>query len=345
MRFIEEFVQAVFKLWPDCMLHWEDFWKNNAIDILERYRYKRLSFNDDIQGTAAIGVSGVLAGFKLLGTDLKDARVVMLGGGAAGTGIMSLIENALNEAGHPNAKDALAVLDSRGLISTSRPNGFGSDTFKAKFAKTPEEVASLFGQELTDQYIPLETVIEKFKPNVLIGTSGVANTFTEEAIRTMAKHCDRPIIMPFSNPTSCAEAIPQDIIEWTNDKAVIASGSPFRPVTLSDGTTQQRVGQGNNVFVFPGIGLGAIFGACRIITDNMLLAAARAVAEAVDEDDMKHYSLYPKVCKLRAVTVRVAAAVYRQGVRDGVVMNKIEDCEVESRLEKYMWQPVYKEYF
>lgn len=339
---IEEFITAVFKLWPDCLLQWEDFWKNNAIDILDRYKERYLSFNDDIQGTASVGVAGVLAAYKHLGKDLSTAKIVMLGGGAAGTGIMSLLETALTEAGNSSAKDNLLVLDSKGLISTARPNGFGNDSFKAKFAKDEAFVENLFGSELKNSNIPLETVIEIFKPDVLIGTSGVPGTFTETAIRIMAENCEQPIIMPFSNPTSQCEAIPADIAKWTNEKAIIATGSPFGPLTLSTGEIQ-TIGQGNNVFVFPGIGLGALFAKASKISDNVLYAAAKACADSVTEDDLKQRSVYPKVSNLRNVTLKVAAEVVRQVVKDGDNKEKVDLENLEENLRKSMWEPTYWE--
>ena len=338
--FLEEFVQAVFKLWPNVLLQWEDFWKNNAIDILEKYRHKYLSFNDDIQGTASVGVGGVLAAYKMLGKDLSKAKIVMLGGGAAGTGIMNLLEMALKEAGNPNPKDNLMVLDSKGLITLSRKGGYGGDSFKAQFAKSSEEVAKIFGQDKVEQNIYLEELVDIFKPDVLFGTSGVPNTFTEQAIKNMAKHCERPIIMPFSNPTSQCEAIPQDIINWTNDQAVIATGSPFQPVTRSDGT-KQRIGQGNNVFVFPGIGLGTIFAKASKIPDSILYAAAVALSENVAADDFAEGSCYPKISELREVTVQVAKKVAERCELEGVNQVELKHDTLAEDIRAAMWVPKY----
>jgi len=338
--FIEEFVQAVFKLWPNVLLQWEDFWKNNAIDILDRYRENYLSFNDDIQGTASVGVGGVLAAYRMLKKDLKSAKIVMLGAGAAGTGIMNLLEIALKEAGNPNPKENFMVLDSKGLVTLTRKGGYGGDTFKAQFCKSGEEVAKVFGQENVDKNINLEQVIETFKPDVLIGTSGVPNTFSQEAIQSMAKHCARPIIMPFSNPTSQCEAKPQDIIEWTKDQAVIATGSPFQPVTKSDGS-KQRIGQGNNVFVFPGIGLGTIFAQASKIPDSILYAAAVALSESVSEADFSEGSCYPKISELRSVTVKVAKRVAEQCEKDGVAKKKLQHDTLERDIQNEMWVPKY----
>lgn len=264
----------------------------------------------------------------------------MLGGGAAGTGIMNLLEMALKEAGNSSPKDNLMVLDSKGLITTSRKGSYGGDTFKAQFAKSAEEVTQIYGAANVDKNIPLETVIDFFKPDVLIGTSGVPKTFTEQAIRTMAKHCDNPIIMPFSNPTSQCEAIPQDIIEWTKDTAIIATGSPFKPVNRSDGTTQ-RIGQGNNVFVFPGIGLGTIFAKAKKIPDSILYAAAVALSESVSPSDFEEKSCYPKISELRSVTVKVAKRVAKQCEKEGVAQVALDHEKLEELLVKEMWVPEY----
>ena len=341
-EFIEEFVQAVQKLWPNCLLQWEDFWKNNAINILKRYKDTTLSFNDDIQGTACVGVAGALAAYKLLEKDISTAKIVMLGGGAAGTGIMSLLKIALEQNGNENAMDNLMVLDSRGLISLTRPNGYGRDDFKAKFAKTGEQVEKLFGADLVDQNIDLETVIDIFKPDILIGTSGVPNTFSEQAIRNMKKHCDMPVIMPYSNPTSQCEAKPQDLIDWTDGKAIIATGSPFQPVTLPDGKGTQRIGQGNNVFVFPGIGLGSLFCQAKTLPDSVLYAAAKALSESVAESDFAEKSVYPRIRELRKVTLKVASEVVKQCVKDGLNQVPVNIYALSSELDKAMWKPVYE---
>jgi len=338
--YIEEFMVAVFKRWPSVLLQFEDFWKTNAQNILDRYRHRFLSFNDDIQGTAAVGVAGVFAAYKHLGKSVKDARLVMMGGGAAGIGITNLFETAMKRAGCEDPKSQIIVLDSQGLISHSRPGAFRNDPFKAQYAWTAEMVEKAFPGK-SGERIHLEEICEVFKPTVLMGTSGTPGVFTEAAITSMAKHCDRPVIMPMSNPTKMCEAQPVDIVKWTNERAIIATGSPFAPVPLSNGKSM-KIGQGNNVFVFPGIGLGAILAKSKEVNDNMLYASAMALAECVTQEDLESGSCYPQISKLRDVTVKVTADVMRQAVEDGLSDFKHDD--FEEYVRQSMWQPEYKDF-
>jgi len=338
--YIEEFMVAVFKRWPSVLLQFEDFWKTNAQNILDRYRHRFLSFNDDIQGTAAVGVAGVFAAYKHLGKSVKDARLVMMGGGAAGIGITSLFETAMRRAGCEDPKSQIIVLDSQGLISHSRPGAFRNDPFKAQYAWTAEMVEKAFPGK-SGERVHLEEICEVFKPTILMGTSGTPGVFTETAIRNMAKHCDRPVIMPMSNPTKMCEAQPVDLVKWTNEKAIIATGSPFAPVPLSNGN-EMKIGQGNNVFVFPGIGLGAILATAKEVNDNMLYASAMALAHCVTKEDLESGSCYPQISKLREVTVKVTVDVMRQAVEDGLSEFKHDD--IEEYVRQSMWQPEYKNF-
>merc|ERR1712173_329756 len=261
---------------------------------------------------AAVGVAGVFAAYKHLGKDFKDARLVMMGGGAAGIGITNLFEMAMKRAGCEDPKSQIIVLDSQGLISQSRPGAFRNDPFKAQYAWTEEMVEKIFPGK-SGEKIHLEEICEVFKPTVLMGTSGTPGVFTETAIKNMARHCDRPVIMPMSNPTKMCEAQPVDIVKWTDEKAIIATGSPFQPVELKSGKFM-KIGQGNNVFVFPGIGLGAILAKAKEVTDNMLYAAAQACADAVTVENLEQGSLYPDIARLRAVSKAVAMAVIKQAI-------------------------------
>lgn len=338
--YIEEFMVAVYARWPSVLLQFEDFWKTNAQGILDRYRHRFLSFNDDIQGTASVGVAGVFAAYKHLGKDIKDARLVMMGGGAAGIGITSLFEMALSRAGCEDPKSQIIVLDSQGLISHSRPGAFRNDPFKGQYAWTAEMVEKAFPGK-SGERIHLEEICDVFKPSVLMGTSGTPGVFTETAIKNMAKHCDRPVIMPMSNPTRMCEAQPVDIVKWTDEKAIIATGSPFPAVELADGS-MMKIGQGNNVFVFPGIGLGAILCRAKEVNDNMLYASAMALAKAVTQEDLDSGSCYPQIAKLREVTVTVTAEVMRQAVVDGLSEFKSDD--YEEFVRQNMWKAEYKNY-
>jgi len=338
--YIEEFMQAVFKRWPSVLLQFEDFWKTNAQNILDKYRHRFLSFNDDIQGTAAVGVAGVFAAYKHLGKDFKDAKLVMMGGGAAGIGITNLFEMAMKRAGCEDPKSQIIVLDSQGLISHSRPGAFRNDPFKAQYAWTEEMVEKLFPGK-SGEKIHLEEICDVFQPTVLMGTSGTPGVFTETAIKNMAKHCDRPVIMPMSNPTKMCEAQPVDIVNWTDERAIIATGSPFQPVQLKNGS-MMKIGQGNNVFVFPGIGLGAILCKAKEVNDNMLYASAQALAKSVKNEDLEAGSCYPMIDRLREVTVVVAAEVMKQAVADGLSDFKCDD--FEGFVRENMWKPEYKNY-
>jgi len=331
---------AVFNRWPSVLLQFEDFWKTNAQNILDRYRHRFLSFNDDIQGTAAVGVAGVFAAYKHLGKDFKDARLVMMGGGAAGIGITNLFEMAMKRAGCEDPKSQIIVLDSQGLISHSRPGAFRNDPFKAQYAWTEEMVEKLFPGK-SGEKIHLEEICEVFKPTVLMGTSGTPGVFTETAIKSMAKHCDRPVIMPMSNPTKMCEAQPVDLVKWTDEKAIIATGSPFQPVELKSGKFM-KIGQGNNVFVFPGIGLGAILAKAKEVNDNMLYASAQALAQTVTQEDLESGSCYPQISRLRDVTVTVTAEVMKQAVEDGLSDFKCDD--YEAYIRENMWNAEYKSY-
>jgi malic enzyme len=334
---VEEFVQAVKSRFPHALLQWEDFKKVTAFKLLERYQKVLPSFNDDIQGTAAVAVAGMMAGVRVSGTALKDQRAVMLGAGAAGVGIARLIRTALRTAGMPEseARERIAVLDSRGLLVDDSP----LDAHKREFA-WPAEMAAAKGMPKGSAR-DLETVVRLMKPTVLIGTSGEPGTFTEGVIRAVADGVPRPVIFPMSNPTSQTEAHPRDILEWTGGRALIATGSPFEPVTHGGRTF--RIAQGNNAFIFPGVGLGVLISRTREVTDEMFAAAALALAHCVTEDDIKDGSLFPRGRELRNVATRVAAAVVRCA-RDAGLGRQIKDEEVEAVVANGMWNPSYVPY-
>jgi malic enzyme len=268
-EFVDEFAEAVKRCYPNALLQWEDFGKSTSFRHLEAHRSSVLSFNDDIQGTAAVSVAGLLGAMRLVKGRLRDQRIVLLGAGSAGVGISRLIVDAMREEGMPaaEARARIYTLDSKGLVVEGRP---GLDEHKREFAVAPERIAE-WGA--TADRIPLLDVVRRVQPTVLFGVSGQAGVFTEEVVREMARHTQRPIILPLSNPTSCAEARPVDVVRWTEGRAIVGTGSPFDDV-LYDGR-RYRIGQGNNVFIFPGVGLGAIIGKARRVTDGMFLAASR----------------------------------------------------------------------
>ncbi len=332
---VDEFVEAVQRRFPSALLQWEDFKKGNALEILARYRHELLSFNDDVQGTAAVGLAGVLAGIRAVDMDLAaDVRVVIAGAGAAGIGIMRQLRHAMRRAGvdEQSLVSRLAVLDSTGLLTRNRryPD---NEQYKCDFG-WPNEVLRAHG--LTDN-CDLETVVRQFQPNVLIGTTGKSGMFTEAIITAMAATATRPLIFPFSNPTSKAEARPADIVKWTKGRALIATGSPFPPVDYEGRTI--TIGQGNNVYIFPGVGLGALVACAGEVTGPMFTVAAETLANLVSEEDLATGRLYPPLSRLREVAVVIAEAVAREACRAGVA--GLEEQHISTAIESAMWRPVY----
>lgn len=334
---VEEFVQAVRARFPHALLQWEDFKKVTAFKLLERYRKVLPSFNDDIQGTAAVAVAGMMAGVRVSGIPLREQRAVILGAGAAGVGIARLIRTALRTAGMPEseARARIAVLDSKGLVTDEDP----LDEHKKEFAWT----AALASAHGLGKGSPrdLEAVVRAVKPTVLVGTSGEPGTFTEGVIRAMAAHCERPVVFPMSNPTSQTEAHPKDVLEWTDGRALVATGSPFAPVTRGDRTF--RIGQGNNAFIFPGVGLGALLSRTPEVTEEMFAAAAHALAHCVTDEDIAAGSLFPRGRELRHVAASVAKAVVRCA-REQKLGRVIPDDEIDRTVDSAIWNPRYVPY-
>ena len=339
--FLEAFVAAILDVCPRAVLQWEDFKQHNAIRILDRYRHRITSFNDDIQGTGAVVLAGILAAVRAVGRPLGEQRFVFLGAGAAGTGIARLVRTAMMGEGldAASAKRAIVTVDTKGLVFADRDQ---LDEDKREFALTGAELAlyGFTGLAATGR-VDLAGVIAKVQPTMLIGTSGVPGAFTEAAIREMAAHADRPVIFPLSNPTAKTEAIPADILAWTGGRALIATGSPFEPVTLGGAT--HVIGQANNVFIFPGMGLGAIVAEAREITDEMFLLAARTLAEMVSPERLALGALYPAVSDLRQVSRQIAAKVVCQS-RDCGVGRLYRDEEVFDAVDSAMWYPNYLPY-
>lgn len=337
--FLEAFVEGVTEVFPHALVQWEDFKQHNAIRILDRYRHRITSFNDDIQGTAAVVMGGIYSALRLLDEPLGEQRLVFLGAGAAGIGIARLVKAEMRKEGVPEdrIRRAIVQLDSRGLTYLGREP---LDEDKEEFALTPE-VMREYGFEPGRAY-ELETVVEAVRPTFLIGTSGTPGAFTERAIRAMAAHARIPVVMPLSNPTSKAEARPEDILEWTRGRALVATGSPFPPVVRGEGT--HVIGQANNAFVFPGIGLGAIVAEAREVTDEMFLVAAEALAATVTEDRLEVGALYPSQSELRRVSREVAIAVARCARDCGVGRYFRDDEEIAQAVDAMTWTPAYVEY-
>jgi malic enzyme len=332
---VEEFVQAVKRRFPGALLQWEDFKKANAFRLLDRYRKVITCFNDDIQGTAAVAVAGMLAASRITGVPLMEQRVVILGAGAAGIGIARLLRSTLRRAGleEEALTRAVASLDSRGLVVDDEEI---RDAYKRDFA-WPSSLAAKMGLAKGTRR-DLQAVVEAVHPTMLIGTSGEPDTFTEAIVREMARHVERPVIFPMSNPTSKSEAKPVDLVSWTDGRALIATGSPFEPVPHAGRTI--TIGQGNNVFIFPGVGLGALVARAREVTDEMFAVAAERLAAEVKASDLASGSLFPSSNEIRRVSARIAETVVAEA-RDSGVGRVIPDEDIPSVVAAAMWDPVY----
>jgi malic enzyme len=333
---IDEFVHAVISRFPKAILQWEDFKKVTAFTLLDRYRKVLTSFNDDIQGTAAVGAAGMVAGARATGTPLRDQRIVILGAGAAGIGIARLLRDTLRRAGLEGEAltTAVANLDTHGFLVDDMPI---QDVHKRAFA-WPAVLAEKHGLG-AGQRRDLFAVVRALKPTMLIGTSGEPGVFTEDIIREMARHTARPLVFPMSNPTSKTEALPEDILRWTDGRALVATGSPFAPVTYQGQT--HVIGQGNNAFVFPGMGLGLMVSEAREVTDGLFAAAARRLAEEVHPEDLQAGSLFPSTSQIRRVTKAVAEAVVRAAQEEGLANRALAEADIPRAVAEAMWDPAY----
>ncbi len=336
---VEAFVQGVEATWPGCLIQWEDFKGPNALRILDRYRDRFASFNDDIQGTAVVVLAAALAAMRHLGRTWADERIVIAGAGAAGIGIARLLRRSMADAGvTPDALSrAVVLVDSHGLVHAGR-----TDLDDAKQAlAAPADAAHAAGLLDGSPNPPsLEQVVAAIHPTILIGTTGVARRFTEDVIRGLATDV-RPIALPLSNPTVLCEADPADILRWTDGRALVATGSPFAPVATADGT--REIAQANNVFVFPGLGLGSIVAEVRAVTDGMLLAAAQALAASVTDARLAGGTLLPPIADLRSIARRVAVAVATEARRAGVA-GLPDDRDIEGEVDGATWWPTYVPY-
>jgi malate dehydrogenase (oxaloacetate-decarboxylating) len=334
--FLAAFVAAIPKVFPNALLHWEDMTPAHARRLLTRYRDELPSFNDDIQGTGAVNLAAVLAAVKATGVDLAGHRIVIFGAGTAGIGIAGQLTAALVSAGLPadRARSIFWAVDRHGLVEA------GDDRMSAdqlSYARSPAEVAG-WQRDPALGGIGLAEVVRRVHPTVLIGTSARGGAFTEDIVKDMAAHTERPVILPMSNPTELAEARPASLIEWTGGRALVATGSPFPPVDYR--SVRYVIGQANNALVFPGLGLGALVARASRITDNMLSAAAHAVAGLIDAS-APGAPLLPEIDALRQTSLAVAVAVARAAAADGVARAPLDE-NVHAQVLDRMWQPVYR---
>ncbi|MBM3237050.1 NAD-dependent malic enzyme [Candidatus Poribacteria bacterium] len=348
--FIDAFIQGIKRNLPNAIIQWEDFSKQNAFTVLDKYRNEITSFNDDIQGTGAMALAGTLSALKILKSGdfsykLKDQVFVIFGAGAGGIGIAQRLYAGLLKAGlsEAEAKARIYTLDSRGLVVDDREN---LEDYKKQFAVRREQITNW---KLTHpDRIELLDVIVNAKPTVLYGTSATAGAFGEVIIKSMQKYTPVPIIFPLSNPNKNAEANPSDIYQWTNGNAIVATGSPFLDLEFMDRPI--KVGQGNNAFIFPGVGLGALAAGASTITDDMFTAAAFALHEATPKENLACNCVFPAIRQLREVSKAVALAVAEAAIKNGVARRnppllkggKREDLQTE--IEARMWLPRYVRY-
>jgi len=334
-EFVDKFVAAVQKVFPRAVLQWEDFLKGNAIKQLDRFKDKLCTFNDDIQGTAGVVVAGIFSGLRISGQKMRDQKVVFAGAGASAQGISNLIVAAMMEDGLTleEANKRIWTVDSQGLVTKART---GLEEFKANYARETSEVATYTCKNR--EKITLEEVVLNAKPTILLGTSGTPNTFTEGVVRAIAKSNKRTMIFPLSNPTSKAECTPADAIKWSDGSVIVATGSPFDPVTHNG--KRFRIGQGNNAYIFPGIGLAATVGSIRRLTDGMFLEAAKALAGKLTQQDLDESALYPPLPRIRECSHAVACAVIQRAVKNGYADEEILK-HLKLTVSRAMWFPEY----
>ncbi|WP_312209933.1 NAD-dependent malic enzyme [Pseudescherichia sp.] len=336
-EFVDEFIQAVKQRWPDVLLQFEDFAQKNAMPLLNRYRNEICSFNDDIQGTAAVTVGTLIAASRAAGSQLSNQKIVFLGAGSAGCGIAEQIvaqtqREGLSEAA---ARQKVYMVDRFGLLTDQMPNLL---PFQSKLVQKQENIQNW---ETSGDAISLLDVVRNVKPDILIGVSGQTGLFTEEIIREMHKYCPRPIVMPLSNPTSRVEATPQDIISWTDGNALVATGSPFPPVQWKD--KLYPIAQCNNAYIFPGVGLGVIAAGASRITDEMLMAASETLAEHSPLRTNDNGMVLPGLDEIQHVSRAIAFAVGKVAQEEGVAVKTSAEA-LQQAIDDNFWRPEYRSY-
>jgi malate dehydrogenase (oxaloacetate-decarboxylating)(NADP+) len=327
---VDEFVKAATARWPHLLIQWEDFTNDKAFPLLNRYRDEVLCFNDDIQGTGSVALAGLLAAMRLRREFLSEQRIVFCGAGSAAVGIADMICAGIADEHSMTMDEARKLVwmcDSKGLVTTTREGKL--DEHKIPYARDEEPAAELL------------EVVRRVKPTVIIGASGHPHTFNEEVVREMHRHCKQPVIFALSNPTSKAECSAEEAYTWTEGNAIFASGSPFPPARVNG-----RVfvpGQGNNMFIFPGVGLGAVVSGARKVTDEMFFTAAKTLAHMVTEEELEAGTIYPDLAKIRTISLAIASAVARLAWEQGLAQYA-EPKDIRQYVRDRMYHPDYRPY-
>ena len=327
-EFVDEFVQALKRRWPHVLLQWEDFAGTNAERLLNRYRDELCTFNDDIQGTAAVATATLLAASNVTGVPIRDHRIVFFGFGSAGIGIARLLISVMQDQGlsEREAFQRIYAIGSRGLLVEG---GEGLRDEQRDFARADMPAGA-----------GLEDVVRHVKPTVLIGVSGQANTFTESVVREMAQHVSRPVIFPLSNPTSKSEATAEQLLQWTDGRAVLGTGSPFEPVSINGRLIP--IDQTNNSYIFPGLALGIVASKARRVSNEMVKTAATTLAELSPAKKNPERSLLPPLEEIRSVSKAIANAVGRKAIEQGV--STLRAVDLAATIDANVWEPVYLPY-
>ena len=335
--FVDVFVQSVKKRWPHVLLQWEDFAGSNAARLLARYRDQLCTFNDDIQGTAAVATATLISAINVTGLPLEQQKIAMIGFGSAGIGIANLLAKFLQDKGltEDDARNRFYAIDRYGLVTEK-----GKDVRPEQlpYARKEQEVQ---GWKQPNGEITLLDVVRHAKPSVLIGVSGQPGAFSEQVVREMAKYADRPVIFPLSNPTSRSEATAQDLMDWTEGRALVGTGSPFQPVNV--GGKKVPVTQTNNSYIFPGLALGIIASKAKRVTDTMVKAAAEELVRQLPTQKNKQASLLPPIADARKIGRLIGEAVGKQAIQDGQAQ-VADEAELSREIQANIWEPVYVPY-
>lgn len=336
--FVDQFVQSIKRHMPHVLLQFEDFAQQHAYPLLERYKNQLCTFNDDIQGTASVAVAAILAATRVTNTPLKEHRVALLGAGSAGCGISEQLVHAMMNQGlsEEEARSRFYLVDRYGLLYDEMTDLL---PFQKGFVRSSTSLQNWKLEKKGE--ITLTDVINNAQPTILLGVSGQPNQFKEAMIKTMLSYCERPIIFPLSNPTSRAEAIPQDLLNWTAGKALIATGSPFEPVVINGHKIE--IAQCNNSYIFPGVGLGVVAGQAKRVTDLMMMAAAVALSELAPAIRTGEGRLLPELNSIREVSQHIARAVILQGIKEGHI-ESMNNNKIDESIKKTMWTPQYEPY-